>query len=155
MKKLLLFCFLFTFTFGADAQTLTQSDAEIIFSIFKSEKREIVRDYLDIPKEKEAKFWKMYDDYEIKRTKLTKRRIAMLNKYVEKHKDLNDADAKPLTKEFFAIRKSYLKLNKKYFKKMSKIIGASKATDFMHMEEYIEMIVRSEVLDVIPFVGEE
>jgi len=151
MKKLLVFFALLAFSLHNVAQT--RSDAEIILSIFKIEKRIMVENYLDIPKEADEKFWNLYYDYEEKRTKLANRRIEMLGKYVDNYNKLNDKDAKAISKEFFAIRKGYLKLQKKYFKKMSKVIGASKATDFVNLEEYIEMFIRTELLDVVPFVG--
>ena len=45
-------------------------------------------------------------------------------------------------------------MQKKYFKKISKAIGATKATYFIQLEEYIRTEINYELDDVIPFVGE-
>jgi hypothetical protein len=153
MKKILFFFAAFLFCVSSNAQT--RSDAELILAIFKSEKRIMVENYLEIPEKSDKRFWKLYYAYEAKRAKLAERRIEMLGKYVDDHKKLSDDDAKTISKEFFAVHKGYLKLQKKYFKKMAKVIGASKASDFIHLEEYIEMFIRTELLDVVPFVGED
>lgn len=153
MKKMLFFIAISVFCLNSHAQT--RSDADLILSIFKSEKRILVEDFMAIPQEHDEKFWKLYFDYEGERTALAERRIEMLGKYVDNRAKLSNDAAKSISKEFFSLRKAYLKLQKKYFKKMSKIIGASKATDFVHLEEYIEMFIRTELLDVVPFEGED
>jgi SLT domain-containing protein len=153
MKKVLFFFVVSAFCINIDAQV--RSDAEVIMSIFKIEKKAMVMDYLQISEKADEKFWNLYADYEEKREKLAARRIEMLGKYTSNHNKSNDAAAKSVSKEFFAIRKGYLKLQKKYNRKMAKVIGASKANDFIHLEEYIEMNIRTELLDVVPFVGED
>jgi hypothetical protein len=148
-------CLLLFLTIGLVGFSQTRTEADLVISAFKKEKKELVEDFLELPEGKAEKFWEIYDEYETKRSNLAHRRIAMVSSYADKHLALNEADAKAISKEFFALRKGYTKLQKKYHKKMSKVIGHAKALDFVHLEEYVEMYVRSELLDAVPFVGED
>jgi hypothetical protein len=84
---------------------------------------------------------------------IAERRIAMLGRFSDHHGKMSDATGKEIADEFFSIRDADSKLQKQYYKKISKAIGAAKATHFIQLEEYIRTAINNELLEVIPFVG--
>ncbi|MFN9493486.1 MAG: hypothetical protein ACK57D_10575, partial [Sphingobacteriales bacterium] len=50
--------------------------------------------------------------------------------------------------------KAVLKLQEKYFKKISKSLSPLKAVQFMQADQYIQTTVKSALQDAIPFIGE-
>jgi hypothetical protein len=45
-------------------------------------------------------------------------------------------------------------LQKKYYKKLKKTVGATKAAQFLQMETYFQTMIRAEVQDAIPLIWE-
>lgn len=132
-----------------------REDVNMIIDIFKTEKKAMVQDYMELDEEQAKKFWPIYEEYEENRKALVEKRIAMLGKFADHHSKLSDAMAKEIAEEFFTLRNEDYKMQKKYFKKISKAIGAAKATYFIQLEEYIRTAINYELDDVIPFVGED
>ncbi len=79
----------------------------------------------------------------------------MLGRFSDHRSKMSDETAKEIANEFFSIRNADSKLQKAYFKKISKAIGVAKATSFIQLEEYIRTAINYELNDVIPFVGED
>jgi len=150
-----LFAILAFILFSSSLFGQVREDVDMIIDIFKTEKKSMVHDYLELNEEEAKKFWPIYDQYEEKRKAITQRRIDMLGKFSDHRSKLSDNTAKEIANEFFSIRKADSKLQKSYFKKISKAIGASKATSFIQLEEYIRTAINYELQDVIPFVGED
>ena len=148
------FAILLVSFFAYSATGQVREDVDMILDIFKTEKKAMVHDYLELDEEQQKRFWPIYEQYEQKRKALVERRIAMLGKYADHHAKLSDALAKEIAEEFFTLRNEDYKMQKKYFKKISKAIGATKATYFIQLEEYIRTAINYELDDVIPFVGE-
>ena len=140
--------------FSASAFSQVRDDVDMILEIFKTEKKSMVHDYMELTDDQAKKFWPIYEEYEQKRKAVVQRRIDMLGRFSDHRSKLTDETAKEIADEFFSIRNADSKLQKQYFKKISKAIGAAKATSFIQLEEYIRTAINFELQDVIPFVGE-
>ena len=141
--------------FSISAFSQVREDVDMILDIFKTEKKSMVHDYMELDEEQSKVFWPIYDEYEEKRKALVQRRIDMLGGFADHHAKLSDDKAKEIANQFFTLRNDDYVLQKKYFKKISKAIGAAKATYFIQLEEYIRTAINYELDDVIPFVGED
>jgi hypothetical protein len=140
--------------FSVSAYSQVRDDVDMILEIFKMEKKAMVNDYMELNDEQSKKFWPIYEEYEQKRKAIVQRRIDMLAEFSDHRSKLSDGTAKEIAEEFFSIRNDDSKLQKKYFKKISKAIGAANAVSFIQLEEYIRTAINFELQDVIPFVGE-
>ncbi len=141
--------------FSISVFSQVREDVDMILDIFKIEKKAMVHDYLELDEEQSKKFWPIYEEYEEKRKALVQRRLDMLGDFSDHHSKLSDDKAKEIANQFFSLRNDDSKLQKQYFKKISKAIGAAKATYFIQLEEYIRTAINFELQDVIPFVGED
>lgn len=153
MKKITLsiaILFLTVLTFGQS----NKEDIDFIQALFGKDKKEMVKAYLNIPAEKSADFWAMYDTYETDRKAYGKNRIALIEKYAKAYESLDDKQAADLMSQKMALASDYNKMQKKYFGKMSKIIGAKQAAKLFQFEDYIENAIRVTIQEEIPFIDE-
>ena len=99
-------------------------------------------------------FWDLYNAYETERKEIADRRIALIEDYAEQYNSLTNEQATALVNRSFKIRDERHKLQKKYFKKISKEVDAKTATSFFQLENYIQTAIDFDLYDAIPFVGE-
>lgn len=153
MKKILLIAVL---AVSAIQLSYGQSVNEhtLMQSVFSTEKKAIVMQNMYLSEEEATTFWPLFDAYEVERQVIGKRRMALLNSYGEKFQNLTDADAITMSKEMESIKKAELKLQSKYFKKMSKAVSPKIALRFSQVDSYIHTAIKLSILDAIPFVGD-
>lgn len=151
MKKLILILFTVV-TMGVQAQT--RSELELIKDIFKVEKKAVVADFLKLTDADASIFWPIYDKYEAERSEISNMRIDNITKYVDQYLTLTDEQADVLAKKSLEIDTKTLALRKKYYKTVTKELGALKAASFMQLEEYIALAIDASLYDSLPIVGE-
>ena len=154
MKKLVLFfmtitCFVFT-----QAQVAIDDELKMIKDYLKSEKRDLVKEYMKLDEAQSAKFWPLYDEFQGAKGKNGQDRIQIIKDYGSQYPTMTDAQASSLVKRTLSNDKAYTKLQEKYFKKFSKAVSPIKAAQFMQLEDYFRTMIRSEVQEAIPFIGE-
>jgi len=153
MKKIfLLSLILLTYTLSFSQ---VNEELELIKEIFKVEKRAIVESHMQLTGDLAELFWFIYEDYEHENAAIARRRVKMLRKYADQHEKLTNQQAKLLARDYFSIQKSSYQLRKKYYKQLSKTLGDRVALKFIQLEVYVENIIRSDVLEAIPFIGEK
>ena len=153
MKSIVIVLFvLCAFSLNISAQE--KSELSMIRDILKKEKRELVKEYMAIDESKSAKFWEVYDKYSADRAILADERLKALNAYCEKFATMTDQESDGIVKAYLKNDKKNVKLQSKYYKKFKKAVGATKAAQFLQMENYFQTMIRSEVQEAIPFIGE-
>lgn len=142
-----------TMVFG---QTLNaqsnKEEVDFIQSIVGMEKKAAIAGFLAI--ESDASFWVLYDEYELERKDLGKKRLDLLEKYANNYEDMGDVVTDDLIKQTQTQKKSLDKLIDTYYKKIKKDSGSKIAAQFYQFENYILSIVRLEIQESIPFIGE-
>lgn len=136
------------------AQDVSTDEISYIRDALKAEKKDLVKEYMALSDEEAAKFWPLYDEFQAQRAGLTKERLQLIKDYGAQYKMLTDDQAKSLVKRAIKNDKANLKLKEKYFKKISKKISPLKAAQYIQMEDYFQTLVRYEIQDAIPFIGE-
>jgi len=153
MKKLLTPITIFLF-FSASAQ-MTTDDVNLIQSIYGKDKRELMEAYMHFKDSATAKsFWKLYDSYETERKKLGRDFISILQDYAHNYETLDDKKADQLVTRASANNLAYENLYSSYYSKMKPVVGALNASQFFQLEGYLRSVVKTSVLDEIPFIGE-
>lgn len=141
------------FSSFAFTQTYTE-DVDFIQSIYGKEKKMIVADFIKLDEGKKDAFWKLYDEYETKRKELGKRRIALLERYVNNYEKLDDANTSQIINEISELSAKTDKLVASYHKKIENVAGAKAAAQFFQLEVYFLSAIRLSILENIPFIGE-
>jgi hypothetical protein len=153
MKKLLTAFGILLFI-SASAQ-LTKDDINLVQSIYGKDKRELMQQYMTFKDSATARsFWKMYDAFELERKKLGQDYIKILQDYADHYDKLSNNKADELVTKMSANNIAFENLYIKYYKKMKPVVGALKASQFIQLESYLRSVIKTSILDEIPFIGE-
>jgi hypothetical protein len=136
------------------AQEVSTDEISYIKDALKKEKKDLVREYMGLSEADAANFWPLYEEFQNQRSGLNRERLQLIKDYGAQYSMLSDDQAKSLIKRAIKNDKANLKLKDKYFKKMSKKIGSLKAAQYIQLEDYFQTLVRYEIQDAIPFIGE-
>ena len=153
MKKLLSVLILAIIGLTAMAQSATES--ELIRAYFKVTKMAIFEESMGLTEEQGTQFWPLYKKYEEEAAKLNDFRIKYLTDYVDNFENITDEQVDALLKGANSYNKKMAALKTKYYKQIKKTLGSGLAMRFLQIEEYIQTVIKYEILDTLPFVGDE
>ena len=138
-----------------EVNQLTKDDVNLIQAAFGKDKRDIMEQYMKFPDQTTASsFWKLYDSYEGERKKLGQEFVSILQDYSKNYGNLNDKKADELITRTSANNIAFENLYSNYYKKMKPVVGALKASQFFQLESYLRSVIKTSILDDIPFIGE-
>lgn len=131
------------------------AELEAFKDLFNSEKKTALGEFLDLDATQAMTFWEIYDDYSEERKAVANSRVDLLKQYVEQYDTLTDSQADALVNDTFAIRAKQEKIQKKYYKKIKKALGAKKASQFVQFERYVQTSIDDEIQTALPLIGEQ
>jgi hypothetical protein len=152
LKTVIISLILTVATSSSFAQS-AQTELEIIQDAFGLEKKVAVANFMELGESAE-RFWEIYDEYEAERKELGKERIQVIADYAESYPTISDEEIRSLFKRTKAFKRSFAKLQKTYFNRMSKEVGTSQAAQFWQLESYFNAMIQAEIYSQIPFIGE-
>jgi len=134
---------------------LYSEDAAIAQALFSKTIKVLVSSYLDIDDTPQnAAFWRLYDDYEVKRKAIFQERFFLFKEYSDKYLNLDDATAAKLAQGFMENTGKLDRLNKQYFKKFRKLVGGLQAATLFQIEVYTQTALQNDAHMQIPIIGE-
>ena len=153
MKKSIFLFSLLAICLSAFSQSNLE-EIEFYQSIFGMEKKAIVSSFISLEGEASDAFWSQYDEYESARKANGQKRLELLSKYANSYLNLDDETTDALVAESMKITKEHTKLIAKYYKSMKKAAGSKAAAQFFQLENYFHGVVRTSLMEEIPFIGE-
>ncbi|MEI8114872.1 MAG: hypothetical protein WCI54_14645 [Bacteroidia bacterium] len=152
MKKVFLLTVSMIFVLTSMAQSNTDESA-LLQSIYGISKQQLVSDHMKLTEAESAKFWKIYDEYEISLREIAKKRAANVLDYADNYQNLSPERSTQLIKASLEINTSFYTLLDKTFRKVSKEISAIRAAQFYQIEFFLEGVVRVKMADEIPLIS--
>jgi hypothetical protein len=146
MKKLFFLFISILFVSIGFSQTY-QDDLELIQSLYGMEKKEVVDEFVELNANQEGAFWELYAEYETKRKSIGKKKYSVLWNYVNDYGNIRAEDAEIIMNEILPLRKESDKLIIDYYKKVKSKTDAVVAMQFYQIENYLEVLVRTELLE--------
>jgi len=134
----------------AAATTVPKVDEQILLKQVMNDKRSVYAHNLNLTDAESKAFWPVYDEYEAKVKKLDDRLLALINEFAEKYDSMTDKDARPMLDEKLAIEAKRMALKQTYTKKIAKVLPPIKALRYSQIETRIEIIVRTNIYNLIP-----
>jgi hypothetical protein len=125
---------------------------ELARSDLKTQKALIIAENLPMTDDEAAEFWPVQHDYENELSKLNDLKLALIVRYAQSYQTMSDADATELAKSSFDIEAKKTDLKRKYFKKFSKVMPATKAARFFQIENQLNMVVDLRVAASLPLI---
>lgn len=154
MKKITFFLSLMMLFSVYTFSQIQEGDIKYFQDVFGTEKTALVKEYMKLTPAQDSLFWKDYNTYEAARLELGKRRIKLVETYANSIMSLSAEKATEMVNEEAAISMEFKKLQKTYYKKMTKTIGEVKAAQFYQFENYLNNVINLAIQENIPFVGE-
>lgn len=152
MKKIL---FILSLAFGLNAAAQTTVDEiNLIQDLYGKSKADVVKEYLALSDVQATAFQPIYDKYETERKALSQQKILILEDYGKNYATLSDAKATELTSKNLKYNQESEKLLAKTHSKLVKAIGGINAAKFVQLEQYLQVTIRAEIQEVIPFIDE-
>jgi hypothetical protein len=134
---------------GLRAQS-AKEEIDFMQSVFGMEKKALVAEFVKPGAAQKDAFWQLYDEYEMARKELGKKRIELLLKYEENFDNLSNELAADLLKEILALQKQNDKLVAGYVKKVAKATDPVVAMQFHQVEMYVMSEIRVALADGLP-----
>jgi hypothetical protein len=131
----------------------SSDEAAMIQSLFGSDKRNIVSEFVGVEGTKRADFLALYDQYETSRKALGQKKFTVLNKYVKNYSSLSEAETEEVMAEIIQLTTGQEKLVVDYYKKIKKKCGVIPAAQFYQIEWYLLSEIRTAVLESIPIIN--
>ena len=153
MKKTLLTTLMVALTLVAFSQS-NKEEVDLVQSVFGMEKKAMAAEFIKLEGAPKDAFWLAYDEYETKRKELGKKRIGLLEKYVNGYSNMDDAGMDQITKDIISLQGDTDKLIVTYYNKIKKGSGVKAAAQFYQFENYILSKIRAEIMENIPLIGE-
>ncbi|WP_066223536.1 hypothetical protein [Formosa haliotis] len=151
MKKILLILTVL-FCFQVSAQ---QAELDAFKDLFNSEKKTVLGEFMELDANQSMTFWEIYDAYTAERETISNRKLELLKTYVDEYSSVTDEQADAIVKETFSIRAKNEKIQKKYYKKVKKALGAKKASQFLQFERYVQTSIDADLQEALPLIGEK
>ena len=154
MKKIILLMaamVLAVFTFAQSAK----EEVDFVQAAFGMEKKAVVAAFVQPTEIQNDAFWRLYDEFEVARKENGKKRIELLGQYAMLYNSMTEEQAELWMKDVIKLSAATDKLIVTYYKKIKKATSPLVATQFYQIEEYILTAIRMEVLDGVPFIGED
>jgi epoxyqueuosine reductase QueG len=125
---------------------------EVMRSDLRADAQKIVAVAMALPSADAEKFWPIYREYELKRSELGDRRVALIKRYAEQYKTITEEQAKALAKDWFGWQDQRLALWRTYHEKIAKALSESVAARFIQVEYQLNLVFDLEIAREIPLV---
>jgi hypothetical protein len=145
-----LFCLAMQLT---TAQSI-KNEVQIIEASYGIQKKQVIEQSMNLSGKEASDFWSIYEDYEDRRRKLGEERLLLIHDYVISYSSLTDAKASEITSRCFKNDEALARLHKKYYKKIKKELSPLKAAQFVQVEGYLQNVVRIQIQNGLPFIGQ-
>ena len=153
MKKLLIVLALAVST-ASFAQSGLKEDIDVVQSLWGKDKKDMVSSYMKLAEPQASEFWKVYDNYEKERKTLGRKRLEILNDYLNNYDKLSEEKADDIAEATLKNNVSFEKLYQSYYSKTKKVIGNVNAAKFIQFEMGLATYIKAEQQSQTPFLGE-
>lgn len=138
----------------AQAQTMAPPEnyIELLRSDINTQRVAIITEAMQFSQEEADIFWPIYKEYEFEGSKLGDKRIAIIKDYAEHFADMTDEKAKELAERQMNLDDEELKLERKFFKKMDKVLPSKTVVKFFQVDRQIDLLIKLQVAAGLPLL---
>jgi Spy/CpxP family protein refolding chaperone len=153
MKKIVIVMGLTFSTIVFSASTV-KNEADLFQEMYGKNKKEVLAQHMKLSASQVDKFWEVYESYEAERKQLGQIKLELINEYAKNFTTLTNENADKIAIQTLQNNMDYEKLYSKYYKKAKSALGAKEAAKFIQLEVYFQTVLRTEVQNSIPIIGE-
>lgn len=159
MKKLFCLLMILGTAWQLCAQTtpvaaIVPQDDDLVTQIFGKNKESLLEDFLKISPTEMQSFQTAFLEYETEKRPWLTERIALLKMYNEEFTSIDERKMNTLTRQFINNDLEFGRLQMRYFRRMNKLLGATRAAKFFQLDNYLEQSSRVFLQNQLPFIKE-
>lgn len=147
--KIYLLGIIFLLALSVNAQS-TETYIELLRSNLQLEQKALIANSMDLSESESKDFWPVYNEFKVKSIKIGDRRLELIKKYAANFENLTPNSANEIVGESFKIRENSLNLQKDYYKKFKKAVGAIKAGKFLQLINQINTLIDIQISAELP-----
>ncbi|WP_298714398.1 hypothetical protein [Chitinophaga sp.] len=160
MSKLMLMTLLGTLLgsaslFGQDSSSAgTQLSEDVVLRLFGRTREVVFTELLRVGRSEQPEFLETFYAYTEEKMPVAQMRALLLRTYNEKFQALDEPMLQNLTKNILKNDREYVDLQTRYYRRMIKVIGATRAAMFFQLDNYLDQSERLFLQTGLPFIRE-
>jgi hypothetical protein len=120
----------------------------------KQEKAEAMGSMMVLSAEDAAKFWPIYNEYDVALSKLNDQRVANIKEYAQNYNQMTDEKADELIRKSMEFRKQRAELLANTYEKVRQALGGMTAARFVVVEDQLLLLIDLQIVSSLPVVGQ-
>jgi hypothetical protein len=118
------------------------------------EKAQILGGVMQFTPAQAAKFWPIYDEYDTELNKLNDLRLENIKSYARDYSQMTDENADRLTNQAMDFQRRRADLLFQYYQRVKGALGATKATQFLQVENQLLSLIDLQIDQRLPIAGQ-
>lgn len=131
----------------------TDKDIGLLRRDLRAEKKQLIALNLPLTPEEATKFWPVYDQYAADMSKVYDEFYKVVKEYVAVQKTVSDADASRMMKRWAELQVQVAQTRLRYLPIVEKVIPASKAAHFFHIDRRLYSLMDLQVVSQTPLIA--
>jgi hypothetical protein len=123
---------------------------EVTRSNVRTQRKQIINQYLSLSPSEAKKFWPVYDKYQHDVAKLNDPLVSMAADYAKNYKTLTDKQASDFLDKYLLLKRKYRDTQKVYVNKFKKTIPNKKVLRLYQLEEEMDAVVNYNLAGALP-----
>ena len=155
--RILAALFALVLAFPAWAQPESAEISQTYWNAVKAEKRKWVEQNMELTAAQAKAFWPLYDHYQKDLAPILKDLKEVIEIYADHYRKntLTDSDAQLLYSRILSIEERELSLRRTFLDWLTRAVTARTATRYLQLEARMMAVVRFELAQKLPLVGEK
>jgi len=131
-----------------------QSYIELLRQDVRQQKAEIMGSMMLLSAADAAKFWPIYNDYDVALAKLNDQRLENIKEYARSYNNLSDDEADRLVQKSLAFQRDRSELLAATYEKVKQVLGGVTAARFAQIEHQLLLIIDLQIDSSLPIAGQ-
>lgn len=111
-----------------------QKSLELLTASQRMDKREMLKNALDLNQTESDRFWPIYYEYQAQLIPIYDRKFALIEQYADDYPKLSERQADHLVRESLAAKKQQIELLQTYYTKVARALSKNIAARFVQLE---------------------
>lgn len=133
-----------------DADKNVQAYIELLRKNVRQQKAEIMGSVMLLSTEDAAKFWPIYQQYDVELNKLNGQRADNIKEYARTYMQMTDEKADELIQKALAYQKQRAELLANTYDRIKQAVGAITAARFAQVEHQLLLIIDLQIVSALP-----
>jgi hypothetical protein len=133
-------------------ETNIRAYVELLRADVKTKKTAIYTEIMQFNDEQAAKFWTIYNEYDLELNKLNDQKLEGIKEYARTYTSMTDEKANELATLALQLENKRIALKTKYYEKIREQLGGIVAARFLQVENQILMVIDLQIASSLPIV---